>query len=146
MSDRTERRERTSTLVQNMLGERHELLSLLVEISNKHGQGADKHIQERLNEFCQVLVDYIAAGHFGLYKRISDGRERRKNVADLAMKVYARIEETTEAALTFNEKYDSARKHLDLSNFSADISRLGEVLSMRIELEDRLIEGILSQK
>ena len=144
-SDRSERRERTSSQVQHMLDERQELLSLMFELSGDRLKPGARNGYERLNEFCQVLVDYIAAGHFGLYKRISDGRERRRNVADLAMKVYSRIEQSTEAVLEFNEKYEAAgKRNADLSALAEDLSRLGETLTTRMELEDQLIAHIIN--
>ncbi|MGD9000364.1 MAG: Rsd/AlgQ family anti-sigma factor, partial [Granulosicoccaceae bacterium] len=58
--------------------------------------------RERLDEFCQILVDYLAIGHFGLYQRIINGEERRDNVRELARKLYPDIANTTETALDFN--------------------------------------------
>ena len=145
-SERTERRERTSNQIRSMLDERQELLSLMVELSEDCPKTGVRDGDERLNEFCQMLVDYIAAGHFGLYKRIADGRERRRGVADLAVQVYSKIEKTTGHALAFNEKYEPARKKkIDLSGLATDLSQLGEALAARIELEDQLISQIVER-
>ena len=96
-----------------------------------------------LQHFCQVMVDYIAAGHFSLYERIANGVERRKKVADLAAELYPRIAETTEVALDFNDKYDSI-DHYDLSDsLSRDLSKLGEELAVRVELEDQLLQAMV---
>jgi len=109
------------------------------------GNGADPD-RELLNEFCQVLVDYIAAGHFGLYERIVEGTERRRSVADLAVKLYPRIEETTQAALAFNEKYDADREDIDMSRLHEELSMLGEELTNRIEYEDQIIKKLSEAK
>ena len=93
-----------------------------------------------LEEFDQVLVDYIAAGHFGLYERIAEGKERRKAVSNLAIEIYPRIKQTTEIALAFDEKYNSENDQQDLSKLQGDLSHLGEELATRIELEDQLIQ------
>ena len=98
-----------------------------------------------LEEFVQVLVDYIAAGHFGLYQRIAEGKERRKAVSELAVQIYPRIERTTEVALAFDEKYNPENSSKDLSQLQQDLSLLGEELSTRIELEDQLINSILGR-
>ena len=95
----SERRGDTSQVISSMLAERNQLLSFRIECSAfKSGNTADLD-REVLNEFCQVLVDYIASGHFGLYERIVEGTERRRGVADLAVKLYPLIDETTQITL-----------------------------------------------
>ena len=141
-----ERRGGTAGLISNMLTERNQLLGLLLQASNmRAGNGADPD-RELLNEFCQLLVDYIASGHFGLYERIVEGTERRRSVADLAVKLYPRIEETTQAALAFNEKYDADREDIDLSRLHEELSKLGEQLANRIEYEDQIIQKLSEPK
>lgn len=99
-------------------------------------------LDKTLQEFCQILVDYLATGHFGLYKRIIDGEERRGDIRSLAEKLYPRIAETTESALDFNDKYD-ANTHISPSqDFSDELSKLGETLATRIELEDQLLDAM----
>ncbi len=136
-----ERRGGTSTLIGNMLLERNQLLSLLLQASTKHKNAEDLD-KEFLDEFCQVLVDYIAAGHFGLYERIVEGTERRRGVADLAVELYPRIDETTQAVLAFNEKYDSDSAQLDSESLHQELSLLGEQLTSRIEYEDQIIQKL----
>jgi regulator of sigma D len=95
----SERRGDTSQVISSMLAERNQLLSFRIECSAfKSGNTADLD-REVLNEFCQILVDYIASGHFGLYERIVEGTERRRGVADLAVKLYPLIDETTQITL-----------------------------------------------
>ena len=89
--------------------------------------------RELLDEFCQVLVDYIASGHFGLYERIVEGTERRRGAAELAVQLYPSIDETTQAALAFNEKYDADRGEIDMSPLHRELSELGKQLTNRIE-------------
>jgi len=139
----TERRGKTTKLIKHMLDERKQLLALLLQVSNLEPENTMEANQDILDEFCQVLVDYIAAGHFGLYERIIEGTERRKEVSDLAVKVYPRIEEATQAALAFNEKYDPDNTDLNISQIQQDLSELGEQLTTRIELEDQLINKLL---
>ena len=134
-----ERRSRTFELIQHMLKERHQLLSLLLQASKTESGETPEYDWDIIVEFRQVLVDYIAAGHFGLYEKIIEGKERRRAVADLAVKVFPRIEKTAEIALAFDEKYNTEREDVDFSTFEVDLSRLGEELTTRIELEDQLI-------
>ena len=125
-----------------MLVERKQLLALLLQASNIKSKKPSDSDLDLLNEFCQVLVDYIAAGHFGLYERIVKKKERRKSVAEVAMQVYKKIDTTTQIALSFNEKYDPDNATTELSRLHEDLSELGEALTTRIELEDRLIQKL----
>lgn len=136
----TDRRSISTEVIEHMLAERQQLLSLLVEVSNIRPDVPDP---ELLDEFCQVLVDYVASGHFGLYQRIIDKQERRRGVRETAVEVYPRIEETTRIALDFNEKYESEKRSTDLSSIHEDLSLLGEALTNRIENEDLLITKML---
>lgn len=141
-----ERRSRSAELIGNMLKERRQLLALLFQITDLDGHELKDSDREAFDEFCQVLVDYIAAGHFGLYARISEGNERRKSVSDLAVKIYPRIEQTTEAALAFNERFDPNKADaMDFSGIEEILSSLAENITTRIELEDQLISKMLEQ-
>ena len=139
-----ERRSRSSHLIEGMLAERNQLLSLLLRSSNIESDNLVTEDEELLEEFCQVLVDYIAAGHFGLYDRIVEGRERRTGITRLAKTAYPEIERSTQLALEFSEKYKPDNIDRNFKNLSKDLSVLGESLTTRIELEDRLISGLLA--
>lgn len=142
--DTKQRRKQSSHLIKSMLAERNQLLSLLLRSSQIEADSPVEEDEELLEEFCQVLVDYIAAGHFGLFERIVDGRERRESIADLAKTVYPEIECTTQLALEFSEKYKSENVGRNFTKLPNDLSILGESLTTRIELEDRLIASLLS--
>lgn len=142
-----ERRTGSRDLVQKLVTERTEMLSLYCQLAGlePYGNGKNsrvKHSQELLQKFCQVLVDYIAAGHFSLYERIVNGTERRQQISTLAEKLYPRIAKSTEAALDFNDKYDCSDNCEISPTISEDLSRLGEELAARIEIEDKLLRQI----
>ena len=98
---------------------------------------------ELLQEFSQILVDYIASGHFGLYERISQGKERRRGIVNLADKLYPRIANTTQVAIEFNDVYEKSNGERMGANLTDLLSKLGEELAVRIELEDQLISEML---
>ena len=137
-----ERRGQTSKLIDHMLVERHQLLALLLQTSSIKSASPSDADLELLNEFCQLLVDYIAAGHFGLYERIVNKKERRKSVARVAVQVYPKIDETTQVALSFNERYDPDNAGTDFKQLNEDLSGLGVALTTRIEMEDQLIRQL----
>lgn len=135
-----ERRCTSNEQVQHMLKERKQLLSLMLQVSSEGSDAVSVKSVADLEEFNQVLVDYIAAGHFGLYDRIAEGKERRQSVSELAIQIYPRIEQTTQIALAFDEKYNPENNEDELNHFQEDLSMLGEELATRIELEDQLIQ------
>jgi regulator of sigma D len=137
----TERRQSAQQLINSIIIERKQLLALLFQATNINTP--DK---EFLDEFCQILVDYIAAGHFILYDRILEKKERRKTIIELAEKNYTEIEKYTQVALDFNEKYSADQDDLDGKKLKNDISILGEALTARIELEDQLISSLINDK
>ena len=144
----SERRNRSRDLVAKLVAERTEMFTIFCRLagvdaysSEAHSPRSNKATQKLLQEFCQILVDYIAAGHFALYERIADGTERRGNVLTLAEKHYARIAETAESALAFNDKYDCGDHCEALTDLHQDLDKLGKELAERIELEDKLINA-----
>lgn len=136
-------RPRSRKLIEDMLQERQQVLVLLWELSKLDFSTVDQTVRETLEEFQEILVDYIAAAHFGLYQRIAEGQERRRPVVELARDIYPRIARSTDVAVEFSEKYDSADDHTIRTQLAADLSLLGEELTTRIELEDQLILNML---
>lgn len=137
-------RVNTSQLVDELLKERQQVWSLYCSVAGMEPFTPNKTIEELVQEFCQLLVDYISLGHFGIYQRILDGRERRKQIIDAAEKYYPGIAEATEAVLAFNDKYEKISPSLILNGLSEDLSTVGEKLATRIELEDELISRMVA--
>jgi len=140
-----ERRASANHLQESLVTERTEMLVLFCRVAGLEpfSDASNKEsAASALQQFCQVMVDYIAAGHFSLYERIANGTERRSSIANLANRLYPRISETTEVALNFNDKYDCGDHceiHPDLGD---DLSRLGEELAVRVELEDQILSAM----
>ena len=138
-----ERRRQTRALIDKMLEERQQMLILYERVAGVPPYEKEAAGPNVLREFSQILVDYIAAGHFGLYERIADGKERRRGVVTLAEKLYPRISKTTDSAVGFNDAYERSGKAGLNAELSALLSTLGEELAVRIELEDQLIQEML---
>ena len=120
-----ERRAGSKNMVEKLSAERAEVLSLFCKVAGLepyNDNKTTKHEPEVLKEFCQLLVDYIAAGHFSLYERIINGSERRRAICKLAEDLYPRIATTTEAALAFNDKYDTEEQRDEAPDLGADLS------------------------
>jgi regulator of sigma D len=138
-----ERRSQSGDLVAKLVAERTEMLATFCRLAGIEPYLPDRPVQRLLQEFCQILVDYVAAGHFALYERIVEGKERRQEVANAAAEFYPRIAETTDTALDFNDKYDCEDHCTALESLAEDLSRLGEELAVRIELEDKLLAAMV---
>jgi len=130
-------------LIENMLTERQQMLVLMWELSKLDCATVDQTLFDTLAEFQEILVDYIASGHFGLYQRLVEGTERRQTVLDTASGIYPRIEQSTDIAVEFTERYDTAEAPVIQTKLTADLSQLAEQLTTRIELEDSLILAML---
>ena len=146
-----DRRSRTRKEIKQLISERNEVLSLYCNIAGcdgNHPLDLDALDIETLQEFCQILIDYIATGHFELYRRISEGEERRTDMVKLANAIYPRIEETTKVAVDFNDMFDGGNSYTKelKQQLPEHLSRLGEELATRIELEDQLINTLLAPK
>ena len=96
-----------------------------------------------LQRFRQALVDYLALGPFEVFQALEEqpADSPYGGARDLARRLYARIAYTTQAALTFHDRYDGPLPPT-ASALHEDLSRLGEQLATRIELEDQIIAAV----
>jgi len=134
----TERRQQASQLIIELQNERQELWSLYFHVAELKPFSAKKQVKNKLTEFSQILVDYISLGHFGVYERILAGNERRSRVLSVAQEIYPEFSATTEAAVSFNDKYEKIDEKTTFDNLEKELSALGENLAKRIDLEDQL--------
>ena len=91
-----------------------------------------------MRRLCEVMVDYVSAGHFEVYEQlIQEGKEFEDTEGlKKAASLYQIIDETTEKLIDFNDKYEEID---DLSTLVNDLSATGEVLANRFEAEDQMI-------
>lgn len=139
-----ERRKQAGNAIDRLLEQRQKVLVHYERVTGVQPYDDDPPSPELLEQFFQLLMDYIASGHFGLYQRITEGTERRQNVIEIAEDIYPKIAVTTEKALDFNDAYDKADKSAPFDSLVGGLSQLGEVLAYRIELEDELIAVMLT--
>ena len=100
--------------------------------------------QHLLQQFRQALVDYLALGPFEVFQALEEQPTDSPygGARDLARQFYARIARTTQAALTFHDRYDGPLSPTASAALHEDLSRLGEQLATRIELEDQIIAAV----
>lgn len=142
-----ERRARTRKEIKQLIEERNAVLTQYYNLAKYAEAHNDTHnIPELLEEFCQEMVDYMAKGHFELYRRIEEGNERRDEIVQLANKIMPRIDDTTQVAIAFNDRYDNI-DNLEEESFEQlpqHLTKLGEELATRIDLEDQIINTLLA--
>jgi regulator of sigma D len=137
--DAKERWGGVNEIIDRWLEERQQMLVQYCALSGLDQAATSDDVRgEKLRIFCQILVDYVSAGHFEIYdKLMKEGREFDDEEAlQEAGKLYSQVDKTTENLLDFNDKYLETD---DLSSLSGDLSYLGESLEVRFSAEDRMI-------
>jgi len=143
VSTEDNRRQRQSETIDALLTERQEVLVALCDLADLEAKPTGfETVLENLKSFSQTLVDYTALGHFEIYQRIIEGRERREKVKQIASRVYPAISSTTNQFVDFNDKYDGADDEDSLGNLYKDLSFIGEAMATRIESEDQLLHEL----
>ncbi|HDZ55670.1 MAG TPA: sigma D regulator [Pseudomonas xinjiangensis] len=128
-------------LIDRWLAERKQLVFEYSALSSREPSMAAAPDRD-LESFCDVLVDYVSAGHFEIYEQLIREAEDFKDERglDLARQVYPRIETITESAVAFNDQYGEAGAGVDEETMQSRLKMLGALLHERFELEDCLIE------
>lgn len=128
-----------SEIIDRWLQERQSLLVLFLKLTAPKEELSSQDHQETLRNFCQILVDYVSAGHFEIYQQLIDESQALNDheALEKAKKPYQLIDSTTESVLDFNDKYQETD---DLEALSSDLSALGQTLEVRFESEDLMIE------
>ena len=98
-------------------------------------------LSQRIDSFCETLVDYVSAGHFEVYNElITEAREFDDGSLKTGINLFKSISRSTDLALEFNDKYESeAASEQRFVQLREDLVKLGNMLNTRFELEDQLI-------
>ena len=128
-----------SEIIDRWLQERQDMLVEYCSLSTTQSFSEENEEQcKQLRRLCQIMMDYTSAGHFEVYGQLM--REAKDfndtNALEEANGLYTQVEETTDALLDFNDKYQETDDFTTLQN---DLSIIGERLAARFEAEDRMI-------
>lgn len=144
MLDNCDIKERWSgvdRLVERWLEERQSLIVQFCALSGVHELSGTNASRGRLQKFCQLLLDYVSAGHFEIfYELVREAEAFADGSAEVAKSLIPLINETTQRALDFNDKYAEATQ-APIASLARDLSSLGEVFAERFDCEDRLIRA-----
>lgn len=127
-----------SEIIDRWLQERQDMLVQYCSLSGLENPENEIVRGEKLRSFCQILVDYVSAGHFEVYDQlIKEGREfDDEEGLKEGSKLFNVVDGTTEKLLDFNDKYLETD---DLASLDSDLSKLGEALETRFAAEDGMI-------
>lgn len=135
----------TTDAIRNWLAERNQLIILYCKLSGRPDQQALPNSQQ-LSQFCDLLIDYVSAGHFEVYQNIVNECENNGHSSiQLLDKLYPKISQTTDIVVDFNEKYSASSNNAGFSKLDNDLSLLGEAIANRVELEDNLINNLMAK-
>jgi regulator of sigma D len=131
-----------NNIINTWLAERQELIRLYCVITDRQSNKPEFILA--LENFCEILVDYLSAGHFEVFTELeNEARSFDERGIKLVNAIYPYLEQSTEIALWFNDRCDQLRhsntKH---EQIQSELSYLGESLTDRFELEDQLIEYV----
>ncbi|RJG47889.1 sigma D regulator [Motilimonas pumila] len=139
----------SSHIIDNWLNDRQTVLVGYCELAGLPPYNKDEQTlpsPEKVQEFCQVLVDYLSTGHFEIYDQVvSKCESHGKASVTLAKELYPKISDTTDTALAFNDKYAEAELDEHAASFDLDLSQLGQIMEQRFALEDQLLETLHSK-
>jgi regulator of sigma D len=138
----------SSTAIDSWLEERQQLIVSYCKLAalppfDKQQQENQLPAQEDILVFCQLLMDYLSAGHFEVYDQIvSQCQINGNDSKSLAQALYPKISASTDIALEFNDNYAEPSDDNDFTTFDLDLSGLGQALEERFGLEDELIQTL----
>ena len=129
-----------SEVIDRWLEERRELLVKYCELSEiQDFDGANASHGSKLQNFCELMVDYVSVGHFEVFEQlVGEGKAFNDNEGlKQGAELVEAIQPSTEAILDFNDKYLETD---DLESLPVDLSSIGEILAQRFESEDKMTE------
>ena len=146
--------QRIEALVQAWLDERQQLIVLLCTMQGLKGLSTPQPydnpqpMQRQVQRFCQLLMDYISAGYFEVYRElVNEARHFHRENPALTRQIMQKLDTSTDAALAFNEDFEHPNQCLAQRKVLPQrISALMETLEERFALEDQLILSIHQQE
>ena len=146
--------------VNNWLFQRHKVLIAYCELAGITPIEQQENALPRnlyVKHFCQILMDYVCAGHFEIFAKIIQGNQASSpnNQDHLTQstsyqqgnnlhQIYPKLLISTDLALLFNDKYAEKLTEEHCTTFDKHLSALGKQLELRFELEDRLINTYIN--
>jgi regulator of sigma D len=122
-------------LIHRWIDAREELMGLFARLT-------DQPRAHDIEDFRSALMDYVCAGHFGVYEHVIEDMPTTPESRTLLSGLYLAIHDTTKAALAFDDICTVPQSADELTPLLAD---LGLRLEERFLLEDQLIEACIAE-
>ena len=132
-------------LIDKWLNERQEVILLFCAIEGlDQYTPIDASIETKTKAFCQMMMDYVSAGHFEIYEQLfKEAKEFDDGSIELAKELYPKIKDNTQILLDFNDKFSNDKTTGEqLIELHTELSIIGEKLEERFQLEDKLIHNL----
>ncbi|MCU7940727.1 MAG: sigma D regulator [gamma proteobacterium symbiont of Bathyaustriella thionipta] len=139
-----ERRVQSRSIIESLINSRTETLTQYKDIMTYKPFEMNDTLQEVLEDFCESMVDYTAKAHFNLYNYIEEDQERRQSMLEVAGGIYPELVDNTQKILDFNDMYNSDVAAMQCDKLEYCLNSVGELLADRINIEDDIINAILS--
>lgn len=138
----SEKKQQAYQLITELQNERQEVWALYCHVAELMPFSANQSVRNKLARFAEILIDYVSLGHFGVCEFLFTGTDSHDPALSVAKEIYAALSSSTEAAVSFNDKYENGAATI-FADLKQDLSDLGESLAKRIDLEDQLCGLIL---
>lgn len=150
--------QKTQDLLADWLQERQDLITAYANLIGLHGLESDNHepFEERWQQFCELLIDYLSLGHFEVYQQLEAQLEAQTSndpkAAMRSARVLALIQETTDRLLDINDQQEAwnqashAEQKKRAGELKSALSEIGELVEERCSLEDYLLGCLKSRK
>jgi len=115
------------------------LLRAYCQLSRCMSTPTAKPSQKHVEAFCQLLIDYASFGHFCIYERLLDMLNSVGAVDNHIEELLLELKDTTNALLYFNDLHETDSHLVDEARFTRLLSKVGEVIAERLDLEDNLV-------
>lgn len=121
------------------LEDRNRLFIALYKLSGIHPYSST-HDSRSISRFCEKMIDYLSLGHFRIFEQLSQHNYSSKR----AETMHNELRNSTQLLVELNEKYSTEKNHeIENESVQQDLSKLGEYLAERVEIEDRLVACLL---
>ena len=139
-----DRRNQLHRIIKSLVSSRTKTVTQYKELMEYKPFVMDDTLQEVLEDFCGLLVDYTAKVHFNLYKHFDEQTERRKNVITAAENIYPKIVKNTQNIIDLHDSYNDNTQSMSDQNLELCLNSVGELLAERITLENDLIAAFIA--
>ncbi|HQV41811.1 MAG: Rsd/AlgQ family anti-sigma factor [Moraxellaceae bacterium] len=132
---------RVEMLVRRWLDERQSLIVQMLGLGeDARSPSESAPVIERVQAFCEVLMDYVSAGYFEVYDELlAEGEAQGRKILAEGQALLQKLQSSLDAIIHFNDLHDDPEDSDVLGGLPHELSQLGLTLEERFQIEDRMI-------